>query len=112
MKATLACVVLAIVSATLGFALGVTITYHAHHASEKYYLDVIDKYIHLDSASRTVIDNSNLLDTDGSDAMSDYLSARKAVDSIYDGEQPQHYAMRSQRVLYTLSTLIVPYACL
>ena len=40
----------------------------------------------LDKAA-IVIDNNNLYDTDGSDAMSDYLIACEKVDSLYNIEK-------------------------
>lgn len=76
-------VILVIVSNLFFFGVGCIINKSALNWQEDYYIDILRKYIRLDSASRTVIDNNNLLDIDGSDAMADYLTARAEVDSIY-----------------------------
>ena len=76
-------IILVVLTNLFCFGLGCIFSKGAFDRQEDYYISILRKYIKLDSSSRTVIDNSNLLDTDGSDAMADYLEARKEVDDIY-----------------------------
>ena len=83
MKKVIAIIVV-VVTHLFCFGLGCIINKGAFNRQEDYYVNILRKYIKLDSSSRTIIDNSGLLDTDRSDAMVDYLTARKEVDKIYE----------------------------
>lgn len=77
-------IIVVVVTNLFCFGLGCIISKGAFIKQEEYYVNILRKYIKLDSSSRTIIDNSGLLDTDRSDAMVDYLTARKEVDNIYE----------------------------
>lgn len=47
--------------------------------------ELIHQLLRIDSLSRAIIDNNGLLDTDGSDTMSDYLKECCKLDSMVSG---------------------------
>lgn len=73
------CVITGIVSYTYGY----NKSYADSVECGKWFDQLLEQYQRLDGASRCIIDNQ-CLDTDGSDAMSDYMKIRNKIDSMYN----------------------------
>lgn len=53
-----------------------------HKASKKYCVELLDVQYNALQKADSIIDNNDLLDTDGSDTMAEYLELRCKVDSL------------------------------
>lgn len=83
--------VMAIV-AVISFMAGITYEDWLYNVDDLYEANkfkrvLVDKQAKALDMAAIVIDNNDLLDTDGSDAMADYLQAITEVDSLYDTQK-------------------------
>lgn len=88
MKKIVLCIVVSVVS----FMAGITYEdwfYNVDglYEANKFKRVLVDKQAKALDMAAIVIDNNDLLDTDGSDEMADYLKAITEVDSLYDTQK-------------------------
>lgn len=88
MKKIIICVFISAVSFALGTAFdNWYYNFDSLFEANKFKRVLVEKQGDALDKAAIVIDNNELLDKDGSDAMAEYLSAVAAVDSLYDTQR-------------------------
>lgn len=81
MKKFTVCVAVAVVSAFVGFE------FNSLVANNSFKYELIQSQAKALELADSIMDNNQLFDADGSDAMADYLHAAAKVDSLYQTQE-------------------------